>query len=171
MKKTLLCFTTLITINLNADVGILTKISDGDTIRFGKDICRLANIDTPESSENPRLEKILKKCNTPKKEILDAGKKSSNHLSSYLKVGEEYKYTVINNNDGKGRKVCLINLSNNETVNLKMVEDGYAYPYFYFIPSYMKKRYKDALDYAQENKKGLFKTHSNVMECLKKGVM
>lgn len=170
MKKRLLFFTTLITMNLTADVGILTKITDGDTVKFGRDICRLANIDTPESGENQRLEKILQKCSTPKNKILDAGKKSAHHLSNYLKVGEEYKYTVINNNDGKGRKVCLINLDNKETVNFKMVEDGYAYPYFYFIPSYMKKKYKDALDDAKENKKGLFKTHDDVMNCLKEGV-
>lgn len=171
MKKTLYCLATLITVNLNADVGILTKITDGDTVKFGNDICRLANIDTPESKNNPRLEKTLKNCNTPMYDILEAGMQSTNQLSKYLKLGEEYKYTVIKKDDGKGRKICVINLSNTETANLQMVKDGYAYPYFYFIPSYMKKEYKDALEDARVNKRGLFKTHGDVMDCLEKGVM
>lgn len=173
MKKVLCSIATvsiLFGLNANADVGVLTKIIDGDTVRFGKDTCRLANIDTPESSFNNRLEKTVKNCGIKASDIIGAGKKASKHLSSYLQEGEEYKYTVTNKSDNYGRKICLINIENNETVNIKMVEDGYAYPYYHFIPSQLKDKYKKALENARKNKKGLFEKHEDVMNCLEKGV-
>lgn len=173
MKKVLHCIIILfvfLALNTNADVGILTKIIDGDTVRFGTDTCRLANIDTPESNFNNRLEKNVKNCGINTSDVIVAGKKAKEHLSNYLKEGVEYKYTITNKSDNYGRKICLININNSETVNIKMVEDGYAYPYYYFIPSSLKDKYKKALESARNNKKGLFEEHENVMICLEKGV-
>ncbi len=173
MKKVLCSIATvsiLFGLNANADVGVLTKIIDGDTVKFGNDTCRLANIDTPESNFNNRLDKTVKNCNIKPIEIIEAGKKSSKHLSTYLKVGQEYKYTVVTKSDNYGRKICLINIDNNKTVNLQMVEDGYAYPYYYYIPSQLKDKYKKALENAKINKKGLFDKNENVINCLEKGV-
>ena len=63
MNKIVLAFITLCaSISLYADKGTLRYITDGDTVKFDNTICRLANIDTPESKKNDRLKRIVSNC-------------------------------------------------------------------------------------------------------------
>ena len=79
----------LLTIFLNADSGVLTKITDGDTLNFktnGQVVkCRIEYIDTPESSNNNKLKKDISKCNISNKDMKSAGKSATRHAQSLLK--------------------------------------------------------------------------------------
>lgn len=170
MNKIVLAFITLCaSISLYADKGTLRYITDGDTVKFDNTICRLANIDTPESKKNDRLKRIASNCGVKDARIINAGKEAKKNLKKYLEVGRVYNYTVTDT-DKYNRKVCLINISNTETVNIKMVEDGYAYPYFKYIPKQLVDKYKKALKSAEDNERGLFKKQKDVMNCLKEEV-
>lgn len=170
MKKKLhICLLTFILPSaLFSDIGLLTKIVDGDTVYF-KDIkCRLAYIDTPESKHNDKAERDVSKCTeiTVDNEV-EAGEESTKYTSTVLQLGNTYKYDVIDI-DRYDRKVCVIE-ANGTNVNLAIVSEGYAVPYRKYIkdPS-LAKVYEKAESDAKRNRSGLWKSHAPVLECMDK---
>lgn len=163
MKKIVLA--TIICSVAFAEVGNFKKIIDGDTIDIGKDRCRLAYIDTPESKVNERLKRKLESCNGVTVEtMVQAGESSKKHLSKYLSRGTSYKYEVISK-DRYGRSVCEV-YSNGELINLKMVAEGYAVPYFQYIPENKKSLFRKASQEAKKNNNGLYKLNLSAIKCI-----
>ncbi len=155
----------LISSSLFADVGMLTKIVDGDTVHFGNTICRLAYIDTPESRKNNRLENKLEKCNGVTVEtMINAGKDSKAYMEENLKKGKSYKYNIISS-DKYDRKVCEI-YNNSSMINLELVKDGYAVPYYHYIPKDLKADFEKASKEAKRLNKGLYKTNPTAINCI-----
>lgn len=148
-----------------AEVGAVKKIIDGDTIDIGNDRCRFAYIDTPESKSNDRLKRKLESCNGVTVEtMVQAGESSKKHLSKYLSRGTSYKYEVISK-DRYGRSVCEV-YSNGELINLKMVAEGYAVPYFQYIPENKKSLFRKASQEAKKNNNGLYKLNLSAIKCI-----
>ena len=155
----------LISSSLFADVGMLTKIVDGDTVHFGNTICRLAYVDTPESRKNNRLENKLEKCSGVTVEtMINAGKESKSYIEENLIKGKSYKYNIISS-DRYERKVCEI-YNNSSMINLELVKDGYAVPYYQYIPKNLKADFEKASKEAKRLKKGLYKTNPTAINCI-----
>lgn len=154
---------------LNADIGKLSRIIDADTVKFNDTTCRFAYIDTPESKRNDRAKQKVDNCNGITLEtMVDAGKESASYLNSILEKGNTYKYDVISI-DKYNRNVCVIWMDNNEMLNEKLVREGYAVPYYYFIKDGdIERQMRLSSMAAKKNKSGLFATHESVMQCLSK---
>lgn len=154
-------------ITMFADVGTLSYVIDGDTVKMGDKTLRLSFIDTPESKSNARAKDKVNSCtgmtlNT----MVKGGVLSKDYLKSLLKRGKQYKYDVTDK-DRYGRFVALIYLDNKTTVNELLVKNGYATPFYKYIKdsktsSYYSKLYR----YAKSNNLGLFKVNSKILECL-----
>lgn len=154
---------------LNADIGKLSRIIDGDTVKFNDTTCRFAYIDTPESKRNDRAKNKVEDCTGLTLEtMVDAGKESASYLNSILEIGRTYKYDVIST-DKYDRKVCVIWIDNNDMLNEKLVREGYAVPYYAFIKDRnIERQMRLSSITAKKNKSGLFATHESVMQCLSK---
>lgn len=153
----------------NADVGLLSKVIDGDTIYFNDVKCRLAYIDTPESKKNKKAIKDSQECTgiTPLS-MVDAGIAAANFTKSSLQQGKSYQYQVIDT-DRYGRSVCEV-ASNGRLLNMEIVSQGYAVPYTNYIhDDEILRQFSKALSDAKRNNRGLWKTHPNVMKCLEEG--
>ena len=166
MKQILLLLA--MTLGLMAQFGILNKIVDGDTLYFyssgNKIKCRIAYIDTPESKRNNRAKRFARKCpNITLGTIVKAGKLATEHSKQLVKIGNKYKFDVIDK-DRYGRAVCIVYIP--DIYNEKMVLDGYAVPYWYYLPQELKKKYTILQRKAKMNKAGLWRNYRKVMECL-----
>ncbi|MAC84365.1 MAG: hypothetical protein CL624_09545 [Arcobacter sp.] len=149
-----------------AEVGTLSKVIDGDTVKFGQTTCRLAYIDTPESRKNKRLKRIVKSCSgVTINTMIAAGKKSTSYLKAKLKVGKQYKYTVVDIDRYK-RSVCIIMINNRTSINQQLVKDGYAVPYYRYIKSDKRNMYRKLSKEAKRLNEGLYKSHSSSINCL-----
>lgn len=142
----------------------VTKVVDGDTIYFKDNIkCRLAFIDTPESMKNDKAKKDIRNCSGITLEnLVDAGLKSKAYTGEFFKVGSSYKIYILGE-DHYGRLVCY-----SEQFNKKIVEEGYALPFYEFIPESKKREYTAALNNSKINNSGLWKSHPSLMQCLNK---
>lgn len=164
MKRYLIA-TVLTASSLFADVGILTKIVDGDTVHFGNTICRFAYVDTPESRKNNRLDSKVNKCpGVTVETMIKAGKSSKEYVEEILIKGKSYKYNVIST-DKYDRKVCEI-YNNSEMLNLKIVEDGYAVPYYQYIPKNLLSDFSKASKDAKRLNRGLYTSNPNAIKCI-----
>lgn len=158
-----------LSLTASADVGILSKVVDGDTIYFGDVKCRLAYIDTPESKNNEKALRDAKGCGgiTPNT-MVDAGKAAAAFTKSSLERGKSYQYRVIDT-DRYGRSVCEI-VDNGRLLNLEIVSQGYATPYNQYIhDEQIKRQFAKASVEAKRSNRGLWKSHHSVMECLERG--
>jgi len=98
----------LIALILNANVGTLKKVVDGDTLYFTNDKCRILYIDTPESYRNKKAKRDVKQCkNFTLDTMVRIGKQSTAHAKSLVKVGKLYKYDV-NGQDRYKRSLCIV---------------------------------------------------------------
>ena len=168
MNKSIKVFITalIFPLVLLSDIGMLSKVVDGDTVYFGEVKCRLAYIDTPESKDNSKADRDASKCNgMTSQRIVDAGKAAAAFTGSQLQLGKSYKYQVVDM-DKYGRSVCLIE-ANGDNLNLSIVSSGYAVSFERYIPDPQTKRdYAKAVQSAKQNNRGLWKSHRSVMECM-----
>lgn len=151
---------------LNAEIGVLSRVIDGDTVEFGDTVCRLAYIDTPESHSNEKGKRDIATCSgITIGRVVEAGKLATKFTSSQLSRGKSYKYNVVDT-DRYGRKVCLIEV-NGGSLNLGIVASGYAVPYERYISDYGVKR--EFAKYKKEAKMkniGLWENYSGVLGCM-----
>ena len=169
MKQTII-LTVLLAVTLLADVGTLKKVVDGDTLYFhsrGHTVkCRIAYIDTPESHRNSRAESKAGVCvGVTLDRMVGAGKEAARHAGSLVSVGKSYRFDV-RGHDRYGRAICVVRLPDGETYNEGMVRDGYAVPFWKYIPSSMKRRYGTLAKEAKRRHNGLWREYRPVMECL-----
>jgi endonuclease YncB( thermonuclease family) len=164
------------------------KILDGDTISvvtlnqetfiplphqnirpYETNEVRFIFIDTPESGENPRLERNLltmhKNGNTGRKdEIINLGEMAGRHLKEILSTGRivDLEFPGTDIKDRYGRFLCLIYLDN-INLNFLQVYDGYAKSYFLsenrsISLNYYKKLFQNTEKSAKMRKTGIWKT-------------
>ena len=154
--------------NANAEVLQFQRVTDGDTFRFTGENCRLYGIDTPESKINNRLIKKLKNCkNISEKEMLATGKMASRYAKRQF-AGAAHYQVFVHSKGRYGRSICSVRQSNGLDYSLEAVKNGYAVPYFYYLKPNEKITYKMAMYEAKLGKKGIWKEHPEVMECLLK---
>ena len=155
---------------LLADVGALKKVVDGDTLYFrsnGKTVkCRIAYIDTPESRFNERAKREVRRCSgiIPGR-MVEAGKAATRHARSLVSVGKSYRFD-IRGRDRYGRSICIVRLPDGETYNERMVKDGYAVPFWKYIPLSSQRRFYLLEKEAASGRRGLWGSHPEVMRCL-----
>ena len=158
-------FIILIALTLNADVGTLKKIVDGDTLHFTNDKCRILYIDTPESKRNKKAKRDANKCkNLSLDTMVKIGKQSTAHAKTLVKVGKSYKYEV-KGKDRYKRSLCIV-YTPNGVFNELMVKDGYAMPYERYVPSNLKKKYNKLAKQAKSSNSGLWKYYN--IDCIGK---
>lgn len=155
---------------LLSDVGVLTKIVDGDTLHFKtnnkKVKCRIEYIDTPESMNNKKNKGDISNCRgITAKDMTAAGKSATRAAQRLLKLKNEYEYTV-NGKDRYKRSICVVKLPNGNTFNDLMILNGYAVPYRQYMDRSEKKYFEYLLEEAKSNRSGLWNDRSYVIECL-----
>lgn len=151
---------------LFADVGSVYKVIDGDTIHLksGGEVvkCRIAFIDTPEKSRNARAKRFVAQCKGLTLDtMIKAGKEAKEYAKRHFKKGQRVKFHSLEK-DRYGRDVCVMG-----DYNLQIVRDGFAVPYWRYIPADKKREFKKASMEAKRGA-GLWKSYPAVMECLSK---
>ncbi len=159
----------LLPILLCADVGILTKIVDGDTLYFKtnnkKVKCRIEYIDTPESRDNKKNKRDISNCRgITAKDMTSAGKSATRAAKRLLTLKKQYSYDV-NGKDRYSRSICVLKLGDT-TFNEQMVLNGYAVPYRHYMNASELKYYNMLLEKAKMEKVGLWRDRESVIECL-----
>lgn len=151
-----------------AQVATLSKVVDGDTVYFSNgDKCRIAYIDTPESSFNSKVDRDASKCNgLTTGTMVNAGKDAAKQAKSLLSVGTSYRYDSIGS-DQYGRSICVLKLPNGDSFNLAMVRSGYAVAFGKYIDdNNVYRSFYGAMRDAKQNNVGLWGQKRPVMECM-----
>lgn len=126
----------------------VTRVVDGDTIQVDIDgdkfTVRLIGIDTPETV-------------APRKEVECFGKEASDFLKNLIdsKTVELVEDKTQGNTDRYGRLLRYVFLDE-LNVNLKLVEQGYAYEYTFRSPYNFQTEFKNAQNEAMQNQLGLW---------------
>ena len=154
---------------LCADVGILIKVVDGDTLHFKtnnkKVKCRIEYIDTPESRDNKKNKQDISNCSgISSKDMTSAGKSATRAAKKLLILKKQYSYSV-NGKDRYGRSICVVKLDNS-IFNEQMILNGYAVPYRQYMNSSELKHYNMLLKKAKTESVGLWRERETVIECL-----
>lgn len=160
----------LLPVLLFSDIGVLTKVVDGDTLYFktnGEKVkCRIEYIDTPESYNSTKLKKDIKNCkDVSAKDMIDAGKSATRAAKRLLNVGNEYLYEV-HGKDHYGRSICVVQIDKENTFNEQMVLNGYAVPFYEYMNNTDRTYYSNLLIDAQSSKKGLWDSFYSELKCL-----
>jgi endonuclease YncB( thermonuclease family) len=144
-----LLFLLLIFISLlEAKVGVLKKVVDGDTLHFNtnnkKVKSRIEYIDTPESSNNSKNKKDVSKCNNvSEQDMKSAGKSATRYDKRLLKLNTEYEYET-KGKDRYGRYICVVK-NGDTTFNEQMVTGGYASIFRFYMNKEELTYYEDLL--------------------------
>ena len=159
----------LLPILLFSDVGVLTKIVDGDTLYFkthNKNVkCRIEYIDTPESRDNKKNKRDISNCRgITAKDMTSAGKSATRAAKRLLTLKKQYSYSV-NGKDRYGRSICVVK-QGDTTFNEQMILNGYAVPYRQYMNSSELKYYNVLLKKAKMEKVGLWRDRGSIIECL-----
>jgi micrococcal nuclease len=161
LKAFILIIITLL--SLHADVGVLKKVVDGDTLHFTNDKCRILYIDTPESYRNKKAKRDTKQCkNFTLDTMVKMGKQSTDHAKELVTVGKHYKYDVIGHDYYK-RALCIV-YTPKGIFNELMVKDGYAVTFDKYLPKTVRRRYHLLEQEAKKNNRGLWKNPN--IDCL-----
>jgi len=182
MKKLTLTTATLFILSLNgayAETQKLRYVIDGDTAVFAHTTCRFAYIDTPESKHNKKLESDIKRSQYNKKlhkyilnnnsvspqEVVRAGRIAKGYVKSIMHKGSFYDFDIIST-DRYGRSICVIYDKKGGTINDRIVANGFAVPFWRYIPSNIKPKMIDLVRRAKAKNKGLWRSNRNVMDMM-----
>ncbi len=116
------------------------SVTDGDTILVttpeGTNFIRLLFIDAPESSDNPRLDRILlqnhrRGSRITKREMKDLGRRSTESLRGLIRPGGQVELEMpkIGERDAYGRILAVV-WSGGTNANEYQVRTGHAVCYF-----------------------------------------
>lgn len=171
-KYILVC---LVPFFLYAQSGVLLRVIDGDTLLLktqeGFSICQASFIDAPEAIENDKLDRELRKCNISKEYALSGGEASKEFVNALLQKSTSYSFEITRVLPNQN-PVCDIKLPKKTQPDLHprfsevLVENGFALPYIIHAD---EKREEDLLKlakFAKKEKRGLWKTHHDLMMCL-----
>lgn len=146
------------------------SIEDGDTLVIqykGKSQrVQLIGIDAPEDTQNPKLNLDSRNKKIEKNDLLAMGKASTEYLKTLVITGEK---VILQGNlsqkDKYNRLPAIVLNEKSESLNQRMVEDGYALLLTRFpLNEDFKNHLEKAQKKAQSEKLGLWKSHSKLME-------
>lgn len=141
----------------------LQYVIDGDTAQFQGIRCRFAYVDTPESGNNPKARKDAAKYNIPIDAIYQAGRLAKRYVKSRLRKGQVYRIDV--KKKGRyGRNICEIYLDETTTINDLVVRDGFAVPFWRYIPLSKKPHFVSLSYRARKEKRGLWRIYPSMMQ-------
>ncbi len=144
------------------------EIEDGDTITVDfngqSQRIQLSGIDAPENTENAKFNLDIKVKGLTKNALLKLGEKSTQYLKSQLTIGDQ---VILQGNlrqaDKYGRIPAIVMTEKGESLNLKMVQEGYAVLLKRFP---LEEEFKLSLEKVQQqailNKKGLWGTDTEL---------
>lgn len=160
----------LLTLALACTVSIaeqqkLRYVIDGDTAVFQNTTCRFAYIDTPESKFNQKLQRDISNSGVSPDEVVRAGRMAKGYVESIMQKGAAYRFDVITT-DKYGRSVCVIYDFDGATINDKIVKNGFAVPFWRYIPYNVKGKMITLVREAKANQKGLWRASPRVMEMM-----
>jgi micrococcal nuclease len=144
------------------------NIEDGDTITVnlnGKSQrIQLSGIDAPENTENAKFNLDLKLKKLDKKTLLALGNKATDYLKSQIAVGQKVLLLgELSKKDKYGRIPAIVLSESGQSLNLNMVQQGYAVVLKRFT---LEEQFKKSLEEAQQqaiiNKKGLWKSDAEI---------
>jgi len=122
----------------------VARVVDGDTIELeGGARIRFIGINTPETVD-------------PRKAVQCFGQEASNYTKELLKDGLVVLKKDISNTDKYGRLLRYIHLPDGTFVNLKLVQEGYAYANPYPPDIAHAKEFSIAQTQAREASRGLW---------------
>ncbi|RDH90567.1 MAG: hypothetical protein DIZ77_05025 [endosymbiont of Seepiophila jonesi] len=140
----------------------LQKIEDGDTLVVeltgGTERIQLAGIDAPEDTPNPKLQRDAQRTGLSEDVLLSIGDASTSHLKSLVSPGQQVMLSGnLNRRDKYGRISLVVLDEQGNSLNEKMVTDGYAvvlnrYPQDSAFRGRLKKMEGEAFD----QKRGLW---------------
>ncbi len=137
---------------------LVTGVVDGDTLRLenGEKV-RLIGIDTPESRQNAKLKRDLKKSDKDAEELIAMGKKATRFtkglaLKKYVRLEFD-----VQKRDHYNRLLAYVYLPDGRMLNAEIVKAGYAQ--MLTVPPNVK--YQDSFlelqQEARDNNRGLWK--------------
>ena len=137
-------------------VGLVTKISDGDTIQVTDSLgtkvkVRFYGIDCPETEKgNKRTGKVSKQGQPYGEEAFQALRGKLQRQRVRLDVMDIDRY---------GRTVSIVWLGN-RNINLEMVADGWAWAYTQYLDRPHASQYIQAEEQARKERKGLWQQNN-----------
>ncbi len=141
------------------DYRRVIKVFDGDTIQLDNGIhVRFIGVDTPESHQNLKLERDVKKSGKSKKVLLSMGQKAAAFTETLLygqRVRLEYD---VEAHDKYNRTLAYVYLEDGTFVNQKIIQEGYAYPMT--VPPNVRyaHQFKQWFDEARSQNRGLWRS-------------
>ncbi|MBU4376708.1 MAG: thermonuclease family protein [Candidatus Omnitrophica bacterium] len=137
---------------------LVTYVIDGDTLKLenGEKV-RLVGIDTPESKQNAKLKRDLKKTDKDAVTLINMGKKASrftNSLASKKYVRLEFD---VEKRDRYNRLLAYVYLPDGRMLNAEIIKAGYAQ--ILSIPPNVKYQdlFLELQQEARDNNRGLWK--------------
>lgn len=127
---------------LDNGVYKINRVVDGDTVTIlqnDKEVkIRLAFIDTLESAKNTRAKNMSIKCKIDIEDIIEDGLKSKAFLKQLI-LDKEVNIIFYGIDDTGTRMVGeIFFIDDPESINIKMIKEGYAMPYIYYIKKFKK---------------------------------
>ena len=151
------------------------RIIDGDTflvLLHGKrEKVRLLGIDTPEKHWSCKLRKQSIRCGVREGRISRLGIRATRYAKELIHKGDEI-YLEIRGRGHYGRILAFVYLKDGTCYNKKIVADGYACVYKYRGKKSRQLSWEEflslikLLNEAKEDKRGLWKTDFELMNCL-----
>ncbi|EGW53058.1 thermonuclease family protein [Candidatus Endoriftia persephone] len=140
----------------------LQQVEDGDTlvveIAGGAERIQLAGIDAPEDTSNPKLQRDVQRTGLSEDVLLSIGAASTTYLRRLVTPGQQVMLSGdLNRRDKYGRISLVVLDDQGNSLNEKMVTDGYAvvlnrYP----LDSVFRERLKKMEGEAFAQKRGLW---------------
>jgi endonuclease YncB( thermonuclease family) len=135
-----------------ARLRTVVRVVDGDTVVLdGNEKVRLTGINTPESVD-------------PRRPVQWFGKEASAHAKSMLEGKRVRLETDVEPKDKYNRSLAYLYLEDGTFVNLRLVEDGYAFAYRYPPNVKHADEFRDAERRAREGGKGLWSDAAKAAE-------
>jgi micrococcal nuclease len=168
MKWISLLSVSLITACSQQPSYIVENIEDGDTITVNIDgksqRIQLSGIDAPENTENAKFNLDIKVKELNKEALLKLGDKATDYLKSQIAVGQEVSLQgELRKKDKYGRIPAIVLTKDGKSLNLDMVQQGYAVILKRFP---LEEQFKQPLEKAERqaiaDKKGLWKSDAEI---------
>ena len=149
---------------------LVKSVEDGDTLVIdykGKtQRVQLIGIDAPEDTQNPKLNLDSSRKEIEKTDLLKMGKLATEQLKKLVAKGEKVSLLGdLSQKDKYDRLPAIVINAKGDSLNQKMIETGYALLLTRFpIKDDLKKSLETAQNHAKNEKKGLWKSHSELMK-------
>ena len=105
----------------------VTRAVDGDTLQLSSgEKVRLIGIDTPESSNNSKLRRDVKRTGQDAREIIRMGKEAATFTRSLVQGKKVRLELDVQQRDKYGRLLAYVYLEDGTFVNAEIMKAGYA---------------------------------------------